>query len=340
MYGTRVFSLTAVKGPGGGRSRPLDLADPLGDGLSCADRLEASINHLAGLGALAKVPNMQHPSLFDATLEGVRDDPQTTFLVPGAAGLGPQPVEAWDFRQVGPQHLFMKVEFGVVGRYENARRHQETRNISQDAATEIFRALVLLPASGAEGRLVVETSGRACPVLPIAAFTNWSEATRNAQNWMRLRFNQLADLSALQRMAQQAEKVEVELTRKRVGVAGGNIAKDARLTVTVRDTQRAVGEVLGFLRTDGEPDPGTYVSQLESVAGLDSEALERADLDFNEAAFIVTDSDGRAKRFDPASIKARFTYEGSQIRPADDLWVQRARNILRDGLLADTDIDF
>lgn len=340
MYGTRIFSLSAVKGPGGGRSMPLDLADPMGDGLTCAARVEASIGHLSTLGALAKIPNLQHPALYNPTLEGARDDPQTTLLTPYYSGAEGPLVEAWDFHPVGPNHLFLKVEYGVVGRYENARRHQATRNISQDAATEVFRALMLFPESGSEARLAVETSGKACPVLPIAAFTNWSEAARNGKDWMRLRFHQLGDLSALRRMAQQAEKVEVELTRKRAGVAGGNIAKDARLTVTVQDRQRAVGEMLGMLRPGGEPDPGTYVSQLESVAGLDSEALERADLEFNEAAFIVTDHDGRPKRFDPAQIKARFTYDGSQVRPSDDVWVTRVRNIMRDGLLADTDIDF
>lgn len=346
MFGARIYDLQVRQGAGG--RKPLDLVDPLSDGVTAREHIVKAAGRLGARGAIPRVPNTSMPAAFDPTVPPYKQDPLTTFLLPAGA-VDPEAMpgaEPWAFDSAGDEHAFLKVEYGYVGAYENARDTATTIPIQARAATSVFRALFLLPTAGTHGRLCVETNGRVSPLVPILGLLAWQDygaavaglPQGQSEPWVRYLVEQMADLARLRRLAQEMEQVEVELSRKQPKRAGGSVGRSITLTVTLSEQQRrkeAMTKLLGWV--DGG-EPGEYVHVLEKIAGYNPDELEAAGLTFNAGTLEVTDKHGQRKKLDPENIRARFTYPLSEIQLDDTAWLDRVKAIVTGDLLAGSEV--
>lgn len=324
-YGFRVFRLGAVEGPRG--RRRLDVADPLGNGMSLAAYIEHAVDELTRRDLLTGVPNVTNPEAWDPSVPPENGSVQS--ILTGIA-------------DVGPGQQLIKLWHGYHGEFEEAFGPGGRIPLRDKAAAVQYRALVLTPAAGTEARLVVETKGRRCPVTPLTSWIGWhgyeqaTQARGTSPGWVRLRTEQMADPKALAELLGKIEEVEAKLVQKSPGQPGAGWGQRISLSIRVKEQRKRQGFIELLLSGGGGGQ--AYVERIEEIAGFNPEELDRLGLDFDDASVSVT-GNGTTKRLKVGELQARFTYPASgNFQLDDEAWLGRVMAVLDGPLSQDTDI--
>jgi hypothetical protein len=323
MYGIRVFDLRVTEGPTG--RTPLDFAAPFGQGsMKVIDHLAEIGKELVGPRAYTSVPALHDPTWTAPDAPSQRD-PQLYFTNTSVTANGA---------------LLVQYKHGYFGEYEEARGATGVLDLSGHSPVRDYRALIVPPTVGHEGRLVVEAIGRRCPVTPLIGWLGWQSrelATATGSRWIRLKATQMADREHLKRMVRNASRVTTELIEMKPDRPGERRGAKARLVVDA--TYRKDGLAATALDLLDGGDDGEFVVKVAQISGYDPEELDRAGLRIDDAMILVQESrDSETKRISPETIREKFTYPVSSVPISNDEWIQAAVSRLRGTLVQGTEI--
>lgn len=302
------------------------MADPLGTGVTLTDRMNVRAVDLIGKGILTGVPELNRAH---------------EWVVPDPPGRQEPQIQFTDARSTAEGHLFMRLRHGLYGDYDIAIGDGGEIDLRNSAAVREYRALMLTPANGEQGRLVVEAIDRRCPVTMLVRWLGYADFQADQNRWVQLKVKQVADRDRVRAMIKNAQEVTAELTQVQAGAPGGRRV-DRRLTTSVTSElarDKAISEALSWLTPDENRNARDYVLRIETIAGFKPDELDEVGLHFNSGALVVTDEEKKEKRLDPESIRDKFTYEMSKNLPLEDeAWIRKVRDLLRGTLSEGTDI--
>lgn len=281
---------------------------------------------LIGQGLLTGVPDVLRPHEWQQPDDPQPQDPQIKF-------------ENVEFTPQG--HLLVEFRHGVFSQFESALGVNDEVDLRNRAPVRKYRALLLMPQHGTQGRLVVETISGRCPVTMFLRWLAMAEYQAAPRAWVRLKSEQIGDRRRVRDMIREAEHVSAELSQVRPSMPGQKRVR--RRLVTEVDSHlgrtNLIEEALSWIDIDEDRHPEDYVLRIESIAGFDPEQLDEVGLRFNDATIVVVDADKKEKRINPESVRDKFTYPVSRDLQADNTtWVARARTVLSGTLLEGTDI--
>ncbi|GMA22247.1 hypothetical protein GCM10025864_00060 [Luteimicrobium album] len=321
MFGARVFEFWVTRGPS--KRTRLDLGEPGSASASAEDLLVACGESLMTRGLVSGVPDLRRPAEWEEDPHPPRETPQ---------------LRCDDVRAVGPGQTLYKLKHGYHGEFDEALGRDGAVDISQRAPVHEYRALLFVPESGPEGRLVVETIARTCPITMLVRWLGYEGFRLDADRWLRPKVNQVADRRRIMELIRNAEKVTAELRQYRPSEPGRRRSVATKLTHHVDADYEREGLLREALRWAEGGGDSEYVVRIESIAGYSPEALDETGLRFDDAALVVENDEGR-KTIRPDSIRALFTYEFSADLPLDDdSWIASARSLLSGTLSEGTDI--
>lgn len=333
-YGFKLFELHATEGP---RNRTrLDLGDDgLLDGEATPSGWKWATVHGKTLrkrpSVLTGRPNINHPDDWEeATPTKGAPQLRITKVTKGKHGT----------------HVFMTMRYGFYGEFDSAMgsSSEDDVDLADKSPSDVYRALLVFPPTGHEGRLAVETINQRCPVDVLLSWLAWTAyKDANGGRWSRLRVKPLFDWRKLRAMAKEAEKFEAVFTRtdpKSPDGRADDIILRHKVSSTIR--QKKVIDEVGdwFKRVSGDDDEGVgdYVGRLEDIMGLDSEELHKGGLHFDDAKIVVRHQ-GETKTFNPESLNKVFVYQVSKDLQVDDAtWRKRVYDKLTGPLSEGTDI--
>lgn len=295
-FGFRLFGFQVYRG---NRRTPLNLQDCGGETYAeIAERL---------LKALSVDTAIGDPS----------DQGQARLEESGAIGLPALRVERVD---VVDNTVRATLWAGKVGSHEKAigDAADGDSDISDKAASNLYRVILAFPDDGSTGILAIETIGRSCPIGPLAGWMKKKSREEAIQGnsegaWWRISVEPLADEGRLAEMLREGHAQKLVLVKNSVTAGRTREVRDVEITASLAVTGRmdqALKVVRGWYKASREvatPDDAVSTAQgVRQLAAIVGPQVENMDLD--DGWVEIEDPDGQVKRVRPNQMSEVFTY--------------------------------
>lgn len=213
--------------------------------------------------------------------------------------------------------------------------------ISRANPSRMYRIALIPPKGDGAGVLAVEQIGATCPVAPFVSWSGWWSQKRasehpppdgSALRWWRLARTDLGDEGLLASFMATAEVDEIILTgatRSSSRLAGGN---DIRIGVGVRTAgakrrvKKQAEEWRDALREGHPVERLEAAKQVAALLGATEDDRDVAEVDFEDAVFVLRDEDGLVRRVSTSKLSDVFTYWiGNDVEPTNHAWRSSVR---------------
>ncbi len=356
-YGFRLYSVRMVKGVMGSKPVPFEQCGPDGKG-HLSDWIDRVLTELEGHETLTKMPALRigqgtkRPTIgshFSVSPE--RGDPQVR----------------WRTHTTKPTKVTFEIQYGTVGRFAvaMAQKAKDDADISDKAASHVFRGILYLPLKGQVGVLALESIDNATPVDVVhswlarasihvfeedeaeVAAMNATQAAGLSPAIFKINFKQIANLPRLQKMVKKSNTAELVLRKLEISGSGKPTKEKIKLVNKVTTKGERTKLTKWAADVVSRSADGSTAAQKKKAALVELEAIvdttsggSVGPMGFNEGHVVVDDGTGR-KKIGPSHLDQFFVYPiAGDLQPSDKKFEQEvAKEVVELRKLLGTKLD-
>ena len=334
-YGFRLYSVRMVKGVMGSKPVPFEQCGADGKG-HLSDWLERVLTELETHETLTKMPVLRvgqgatRPSIGShSSVAPERGDPQVR----------------WRSHTTKPTKILFEIQYGTVGRFAvaMAQKAKDDADISDKAASHVFRGILYLPLKGEIGVLALESIDNSTPVdivhswlaraaihvfekdeVDVAAMSP-TQAAGLSPAIFKINFKQIANLPRLKKMVKKSNTTELVLRKMEISGSGKPTKEKIKLVnkVTTKGERAKLADWAADV-VNRSSDDGSTALQKKKASLVELEAIVDTSsggnvggMGFNEGHVVVNDGTGR-KKIGPDHLDQFFVYPiNGDLQPSD-----------------------
>lgn len=335
LYGFRLFKVSLRDDIGKRNSNQLNVED-IETYLGCAltEYFNDSLNSLAERKTLLGTPKLGHSA-------GTRDPIESYLPREGEKALkGDDHIVFKKFSQIEPHILFGELDYGKIGSHKWLHDViQGVSDISGSAPSDTYRCAFFIPEQGDSLLIATETKGRINVASKVALWMmlqSWSKQQSKAANRsLGMDLVPVRDFGSLVKLIEDANAVNIRLTKKSVNPDSGRDAKEILFEQRILGSQKreqvidAVKRWVRKLASTDEPEEQWGSTGIVEITNLTDLSADDSGISFTDGYITIQKDRESPKKIAPDKLDDVFTYILGENQVKDEVWIEKVTHVIR-----------